>query len=126
MSVESWQFLIGFILLLASFSFVEIGVRKWLGAGKYRRKRVNYTDSHAFWSIFFLVAFMIFGIFFGGFVEPYIYFFITAYAIIQFGFDAMMAKKYDEDPKEYKVIMINGSFSCGLLLVFIAVGNHLL
>lgn len=120
-----WQALIGFIMLFVSIYFIEVGVRKWLGAGKYRRKGVNYTNYHTFWSIFFLVAFIIFGNFFGGFTDPYIYFLITVYAIIQIGFDAIMAKKYDKDPKEYKVIMINGSLSFGLLLAFIAVANHL-
>lgn len=121
--MSGWQIIIGLIVVLVISVFIEVGVRKWLGAGKYRWKRVDYTRYHSFLNGFVSVAFVTFviiGVLFNGFSVPSVYFLLMIFAIITFSVDAILAKKYDEDPKEYKVIIINGFVSCGLFLLFIA------
>jgi len=121
-----WHIIIIVIVILVISHFVEVVIRKWLDAGKFRWKRVSYTKYDTFMNFLFTIAFIISSSFFSSYTEPYFYLLLTVYTIITLGFNAILAKRYDNNPKEYKVIIITGSLTIGLFLSLVTVANHLL
>ena len=124
--MSGWHIIIIVIVTLVISHFVEVVIRKWLDAGKFRWKRVSYTKYDTFMNFLFTIAFIISSSFFSSYTEPYFYLLLTVYTIITLGFDAILAKRYDNNPKEYKVIIITGSLTIGLFLSLVTVANHLL
>ena len=124
--MSGWHIIIIVIVTLVISHFVEVVLRKWLDAGKFRWKRVSYTKYDTFMNFLFTMAFIISSSFFSSYTEPYFYLLLTVYTIITLGFDAILAKRYDNNPKEYKVIIITGSLTIGLFLSLVTVANHLL
>lgn len=124
--MSGWHIIIIVIVTLVISHFVEVVIRKWLDAGKFRWKRVSYTKYDTFMNFLFTMAFIISSSFFSNYTEPYLYLLLTVYTIIILGFDAILAKRYDNNPKEYKVIIITGSLTIGLFLSLVTVANHLL